>query len=56
MLEFLSQNIGTIAVGIPLLGILALIVRSLLNDKKKGKSSCGSACSGCPNSHMCHKG
>lgn len=54
MLEFLANNISTIVVGMIVLGIVILVIKSMYNDKKSGKSSCGGGCSGCPNACMCH--
>ncbi len=40
--------LGTIIVGVILIIIVALIVRSMVNDKKNGKSfTCGGDCSKC---------
>lgn len=39
---------GTVVVGVILVGIVALIVRSMIKDKKAGKSlQCGGDCSHC---------
>jgi hypothetical protein len=39
---------GTLFVGIVVLGIIALIVRSMIVDKKNGKSiQCGGECKNC---------
>lgn len=39
---------GTVCVGIALIVIVILIIRSMINDKKKGKSViCGGDCSHC---------
>ena len=39
---------GTVVVGAVLVGVVALIVRSMVKDKKKGKSlQCGGDCSHC---------
>lgn len=39
---------GTIVVGLIVLGIMALAVRSMIRDKKTGKSlQCGGDCSHC---------
>ncbi|MDR1693562.1 MAG: FeoB-associated Cys-rich membrane protein [Oscillospiraceae bacterium] len=42
---FLTENIGTILVGLFVAGVCALIVRKLVRDRKRGKT-CGS-CDGC---------
>lgn len=39
---------GTVIVGLALFGVIALIVASMIRDKKKGKSiQCGSDCKHC---------
>ncbi|MDO4157109.1 MAG: FeoB-associated Cys-rich membrane protein [Oscillospiraceae bacterium] len=45
---------GSIIVGLLLLGIVAIIIWKLRSDRKKGKSSCGGTCGGCPNASHCH--
>ena len=47
MLPRIASNLGTIAVGLALLLIVALIVRSLLRSRRLGKSSCGGNCASC---------
>lgn len=42
---------GTIVVLAALVLIVALIVRSMIKDKKSGKSSCGGDCSHCRGCH-----
>ena len=56
MLSFITENLSTIIVGAVVAAVVVLIVLKLRKDKKKGTScSCGSACSGCPSSGMCHR-
>lgn len=62
MIAWLQNNIWTIAVGLILLVVVALVVRRLILDKKAGKhicggscGSCGGGCSGCPMHGQCHK-
>lgn len=43
MLAWLSKNIATIIICLVLAVIVALIIFSLVKNKKKGKSSCHSA-------------
>ena len=44
---------GTVVVGAVLVGVVALIVRSMVKDKKSGKSlQCGQDCKNC--SGHCH--
>ena len=61
MLFWLQTNIGSIVVVRVLLGVIALIVRRLILDKKAGKhicggscGSCGGGCQGCPMAGKCH--
>ncbi len=56
MLEFLAANIGTILIGLLVAGIIALIILSMVLDKKKGKSSCGCGCANCAMKGSCHSG
>ncbi|MBO5374364.1 MAG: FeoB-associated Cys-rich membrane protein [Clostridia bacterium] len=55
MLEFLANNIGTIAISILLLGVVAGIIIRLVKNKRQGKTSCGCGCSNCAMSDICHK-
>ncbi len=54
MLEFLTQNAGTILVGAVLVLILVSAFMKIKKDKKNGKG-CGCGCSGCPSQGICHK-
>ena len=54
MLQWICENIGTIAVGLVLLAVVILIVRIMMRDKKQGKSSCGGNCAGCAACGSCH--
>ena len=51
MLQWFQANLGTICIGALLAGVLALIVRHLLRQKKQHKCACGR--SNCPNSAIC---
>ncbi len=42
---------GTVVVLIVLGAVVALIVRSIVKDKKSGRSSCGGDCSKCKGCH-----
>ena len=44
MMTFLVENIGTIFVGVLVLAVLAVIVRSLVRNRRQGVCS---GCSGC---------
>ncbi len=42
---------GTVIVLVVLGAVVALIIRSIVKDKKSGKSSCGGDCSKCKGCH-----
>lgn len=52
MAAFIAENIGTAATGAVLLAVVAAIIRSMIKNKKEGKSSCGCGCEGC--NRKCH--
>lgn len=54
MLQWISANIGTIFISLVLLAVVALIIRSMVHDKKQGKSSCGGNCASCAACGACH--
>ena len=55
MLKFLAENWGSITVLLIVAGAAVFAVVKMYSDKKKGKSSCGCGCKGCPSAQMCHK-
>ena len=55
MLAFLAENWGSITVLLIVVGAMVFAVAKMYSDKKKGKSSCGCGCKGCPSAGMCHK-
>lgn len=55
MLAWIMENIGTILISAVLLLVVVLIIRKLVKDKKKGKSSCGCNCAHCAMSGSCHQ-
>ena len=54
MPAWLSQNIGTILICAVLIAFFALLIWSLVRDRKKGKSSCCGGCAGCAMAGQCH--
>jgi len=54
MAAWLSENIGNIVVIIIVAAILALAIRSVIKDKRSGKSSCGCGCANCAMHGKCH--
>lgn len=55
MMEWLLANIGTILITLILILTVAAVVRSLVRDKKQGKSLCGGNCAHCKMCAACHK-
>jgi uncharacterized membrane protein SirB2 len=53
MMTWISANISTIVVAFIVLGIVALVLRKMFNDKKRGVTSCGTSCSGCAMAGSC---
>ncbi len=54
MLQWLSQNWGSIVAYLVFLTAVGLIVRYLIRQKKQGKSSCGNNCAHCAMHGSCH--
>ena len=56
LFDWLSANIGTIAVGAAVVAVIALVIVLMVRDKKKGKKTCssGCSCSGCAMAGQCH--
>lgn len=46
-MNWISNHIAVIFICIALIAIVCLIIRSLIKDKKAGKSHCGCKCSEC---------
>ena len=55
MLQWISMNIGTILISLVLLAVVGLIIRSMIRQKKQGKSSCGGNCAACAACGACHR-
>ncbi len=55
MFTWIAENIATILICFVLILIVAAIIFNMVRNKKKGKSSCGGGCQGCPMSGSCHK-
>ena len=54
MIGRLADNASTIIVGLILLVIVIGIIRHIIKDKRRGKSSCGCGCSNCAMKGLCH--
>ena len=55
MIDFIVNNISTIAVFLALCIIVGLIIIKMVKNKKAGKKSCSCGCSGCPMKDTCHQ-
>jgi len=55
MASWFAANWGTLLVSLALVGVVALIIKSMKNDKKQGKSSCGGSCAHCAMGGSCHR-
>ncbi len=55
MLHWISANLSTILITLVLIAIVVLIIRSLICQKKQGKSSCGAGCAHCAMHGQCHR-
>ena len=55
MFDWLRDNLLTIAILLVLATAVTGIVISLMHDKRKGHSSCGSGCTHCPMAGECHQ-
>lgn len=53
MLAWIIGNGTTIIVSLILLTIVALVIRKLRKDKKRGITSCGTSCSNCAMAGSC---
>ena len=54
MLDWLSQNWGSILAVAVVAGIFVAIVVARIRARRQGKSSCGCGCSQCAMSGLCH--
>ncbi|MBO4560168.1 MAG: FeoB-associated Cys-rich membrane protein [Lachnospiraceae bacterium] len=55
MIAWFSANLGTILVTILLILIVTGIIRSMIKDKKQGKSTCGGNCAHCKMCTACRQ-
>ncbi len=47
MVTWLAENLGTILISIALITLVALIIRTMIRDKKMGRQTCGGSCASC---------
>ena len=55
MIAWLAENLGTILISIVLVVLIVLIIRSMIRDKKMGKSTCGGNCASCKMCAACRR-
>ncbi len=55
MIQWLSANIGTLIAGALLIAVVCAAAASVIKDKKKGRSTCGSNCAHCAMAGSCHR-
>lgn len=53
-MQWLANNLSTIIIALVVAGAIAAIIVAMIRSKKKGKTSCGCGCDGCPMSGSCH--
>ncbi|SHK10663.1 Virus attachment protein p12 family protein [Hathewaya proteolytica DSM 3090] len=56
-MDFIMDNLSSIFVGTMVILLVALVLRTMIKDKKNGKRSCGCSCGGCkicPSAGICH--
>ena len=53
-MQWIADNIGSILVCLAVFGLLALLVASLVKQKKQGKTTCGCGCEHCAMRCACH--
>ncbi len=46
-MSLIYDNIGTIIITLLLVAIVYIAIRSIINDKKKGRGTCGGNCASC---------
>ncbi len=56
MWEWVQGHVAVILICMVLIALVALIIRSLIRDRKKGRQSCGAGCAHCAMAGRCHGG
>ena len=55
MITWLVENLGTILISVVLIALVAAIIRTVIRDKKMGKSTCGGSCASCKMCAACRQ-
>jgi hypothetical protein len=53
MIAWIISNVSTIVISLILVGLVSLVIRKMLRDKRKGITSCGTSCNGCAMAGSC---
>lgn len=53
MLEWLAANLANLVVLALLAVVVVLVIRSMIRNRKAGKSACGCDCGSCPSACTC---
>jgi len=56
MWEWIQGHVAVILICMALIALVALIIRSLIRDRQKGKHACGAGCAHCAMAGSCHGG
>ena len=54
MLTWLTANLANILIVLALAALVAVIIATMIRDKKKGRSSCAAGCAHCAMRGSCH--
>ena len=52
---WLTANLGTILITIVLIALVTVIIRTMIRDKKMGRSTCGGSCASCKMCAACRQ-
>ena len=55
MITWLAENLGTIIISIVLIALVVAIIRTMIKDRKMGKSTCGGNCASCKMCAACRQ-
>ncbi|PKK39954.1 hypothetical protein ABB02_00743 [Clostridiaceae bacterium JG1575] len=53
-MQWIQEQGGTLLVGLMLLLVVGLILRSLIKKRRRGRAGCGCSCEGCAMGDACH--
>lgn len=54
MQQWIQEQGGTLLVGLILLLVMGLVIRSLIKKRRRGQTACGCSCEGCAMGDACH--